>query len=201
MSKRLRSKNEIVLREIELRCHSFWRYAFTPQAPQRFGTQTFRELAAGGVSQKGMMMIAGGRQIEQRLQQAMQACRHQQILAAHDMSDALQGVIDDNGYMIARRNVLTRKHDVAPQRRFSLYFAAAHATAIFTPADIPRQPLANSCKRGIHVEAQRGGLAGSQARLSFRGRKMLARSAIEWRTVRIPGPIRPLGQNAADVAA
>ena len=57
-----------------------------------------------------MMEIAGRRQAEQMLQQALNAGRMEKVHAAHDMADALQGVVDHHGKVIAGGNLASR-HD------------------------------------------------------------------------------------------
>ena len=63
----------------------------------------FRKLLAGFVENKLVMVIGRLRQTEQHLQQSVDAGRPEQILPAHDIGDALQGVIDDGGQMVALR--------------------------------------------------------------------------------------------------
>ena len=48
------------------------------------------------------MMVARRGEIEQRLQQAVKMRRHEQIFTAHHVADALQGVVEHDGDMIAR---------------------------------------------------------------------------------------------------
>ena len=64
-----------------------------------------------------MMAIVRRGETEQALQQSMHARRVKKILAAHDIGDALQRVVDDDREMIARRRVLARQNDIAPLLR------------------------------------------------------------------------------------
>ena len=60
-----------------------------------------------------MMMISGRRQVEQRLEQAVDVGRGEQVAAAHDVGHALGGIVDGDGEMIAGRRVLAGEDDVA----------------------------------------------------------------------------------------
>ena len=44
-----------------------------------------------------MVVIERGRDIEQSLQQAMNTRRLEKVIAAHDVGDALQRIVDDDG--------------------------------------------------------------------------------------------------------
>jgi hypothetical protein len=55
----------------------------------------FDSLLAVGIENELVMMIDRLRQAEQRLQQPMNAGRPEQILPAHDVGDALQGVVEN----------------------------------------------------------------------------------------------------------
>lgn len=48
------------------------------------------------------MAIDRDRQVEQRLQQPMQMRGGGEILAAYDVGDALESIVEDRGEMIAR---------------------------------------------------------------------------------------------------
>lgn len=63
-----------------------------------------------------MVEIVGRRQVEQALQQTMQARRLEEIPAAHHVRHALQRVVDDDGDVIARGRILAGEDDVAPSR-------------------------------------------------------------------------------------
>lgn len=63
------------------------------------------------------MEIVGRRQVEEALQQTMQACRLEEIPAAHHVSHPLESVVDDDGDVIARGRILAGEDDVAPSRR------------------------------------------------------------------------------------
>src|SRR5581483_9910019 len=80
--------------------------------PGRFG-----ELVASLVADQAMMAIGRLGQPKQLLQQAVHAGGVEQILAADQFGDALQGVVDHDGEMIAGRRFLAREDDVAPGLR------------------------------------------------------------------------------------
>ena len=65
-----------------------------PQFAQALGQRRFRQLAAIGVENQTVVVIDRRRQAEQRLQQAVDAGRPEQILPAHDIGDALTRVVD-----------------------------------------------------------------------------------------------------------
>ena len=69
--------------------------------------------AAVGAGQQRVMAIFGRRQAEQRLEQAVDMGGGEQIHPAHDMGDALGGVVDGDGEMIAGGRVLAGEDDVA----------------------------------------------------------------------------------------
>ena len=73
------------------------------------------EALAVGVGEQAMMMVERRRQAEQRLEQAVDVGRGEQVAAAHHVGDALRGVVDGDGEMIAGRRVLAGEHDVAEQ--------------------------------------------------------------------------------------
>ena len=89
---------------------------------------------------------------KQLLQQQMHAGRPEQVPAPHHVGDALQGVVDHDGQMIARRRLLARQDDVAPGLGLCGDDAAlaTGALALFFPAQSP-----GTCARGLHVEPER----------------------------------------------
>ncbi len=91
------------------------------------------------------MAVARRRQAEQRLQQAVDVGRGEQIGAARHQRDALQRVIDGDREVIARRHLLAGQHDVAQRRRIGL-----DPPAILAPGE---RPGARDGRRD--VEAQR----------------------------------------------
>ena len=63
--------------------------ACAPQFAQSGGVGRFRELLPGGIANEAVMSIDGLRQPEKRLQKPMDACRPEQVLAAHNLRDTL----------------------------------------------------------------------------------------------------------------
>ncbi len=83
-------------------------------ARKDFALRLFDNFLPGLVEHQLMMVIIRRRKPEQVLQQPVQARRHEKILAANDVGDAAQGIVDDNGDMITDQNIPARKDSVAP---------------------------------------------------------------------------------------
>ena len=97
------------------------RSASSPVSPRLFDS-----LRPSGAEHQPVVEIDRRRQAEQLLQQPMHAGRVEEVAAAHDMGDALQGIVDDDRQMIAGRDVAARQDHVAPVRgRASTASAAA----------------------------------------------------------------------------
>ena len=90
---------------------------FAAQRGERRRAAALRQLAAVGVEHEAVVAIARRRQAEQRLQQAMDGGRGEQIAAAHDVGDALKRVVDRHRQMIARGEIPAAQDDVAPGGR------------------------------------------------------------------------------------
>ena len=61
------------------------------------------------------MVVVGGRgQTEQRLKQPVHAGRPEQVLAAHHVGHALQGVVDRDRQVVAGRRFLARENCIGP---------------------------------------------------------------------------------------
>ena len=103
-----------------------------------------------------MMAIEGSRKVEQSLQQAMQARRQEKILAPDDIGYALQSIVDNNGDVVACTNIFARERRIAPNGGLGRNLAHLRRWPHFMPDKF----VANSCKRRLHVNAKRGGLAG-----------------------------------------
>ena len=78
-----------------------------------------------GAEKQWVMMIERRRQVEQRLEQAVDVGRGIEIAAAHHVGDALGGIVDGDGEMIAGRRVLAGEHDVAIGVRLGLDLGVA----------------------------------------------------------------------------
>src|SRR4051794_27998029 len=102
-----------------------------------------------------------------------------EIAAAHDISHALRGVVDDDGKVIAGRRLLARQDNVAPGRRID-----GDLTLLgFGPVQPTR-----ACDRRSHVEAQRVRLARFDTARSLGGRRRFTIARVEWRAVWISQP-------------
>src|SRR3954469_2326510 len=84
------------------------------QFAQRRGLRRFRELVSRCIFDQTVMPIDRLWDTKQLLQQQVHAGRPEQVPAPHHVGYALQGVVDYNGQMIARRRLLARQDDVAP---------------------------------------------------------------------------------------
>ena len=115
--------------------------AFLAYPPQNYGNPTRRRISAGGRACRAQFAQGPWRwsiskafarrhpgpagdagrpaadSTKQVLQQAMHAGRPEQVLAAHHVGDALQGVVDHDRQMVAGRRLLAREDDVAPGLR------------------------------------------------------------------------------------
>jgi hypothetical protein len=60
-----------------------------------------------------VVVVAGRRQAEQRLEQAVDVGGGEQVAAAHHVGDALRGIVDGDREMVAHRRVLAGEDDVA----------------------------------------------------------------------------------------
>ncbi len=100
------------------------------------------------------MMVGWRGESEQGLQQAMNVCRGEEILAARHQGNPLQGVIHGDGEMIARTHCLPREHHVAEALRLGHLLAAG--------AVEPGKP-SRARHRRRHIEAQGIDLARGDA--------------------------------------
>ncbi len=132
------------------------------------------------------MVVARYLQAEQRLQQAVDMGRGEEILAARHQGDALQRVVDGDGEMVARRHLLAREHDVAVARRIG-----PHGLRLL----VDPVELADAGERASDIEAEGEGLAGGDARPSLGRVETAAGAGIErpFRPVRRAAGARYLG--------
>jgi len=127
------------------------------------------------------MPIARLAKAEQRLQQAVDRGRGEQVPATHDVSHALKRVIDHDGQMVARRQIAPAEDNVAPNLRGRRMLGGDGALANFDPAETRRPGV----DRAPRVEAERGLVAAGEAVACFCRRERAAGSWIERRAVRI----------------
>ena len=114
------------------------------------------KLVPGLVADQSMMPVGRLGQAEQTLQQAVHARGMKQVLAAHDVRDPLQRVVDHDREVIAGRRLLARQDDVAPGLRAGgdCPRFAIGAFALLGPGEV-----AGARDRRVHVEPQRIGRA------------------------------------------
>ena len=139
------------------------------------------------------------RDTEQLLQQPVHAGRPEQVAAPHHLGDALQGVVDHDGQMIAGRRLLARQDDVAPGFR-----PRGHDRRVSPPGPSPCSVQVRSCgtrTRRRHVEPQRVRRALRDQPAALVRRKRFRGARIERRPVGIARPrrvglrvARPAGQ-------
>ena len=112
----------------------------------------FRKFSPRVVADQRVMPVAGLRQAEQALQQPVDAGRPEQVLAAHHVGHALQGVVDHDREMIAGRRFLASEDDVSPGFR-----PGGHRTGLAGGAFAEFEPVEFAGLRGgrRHVEPQR----------------------------------------------
>jgi hypothetical protein len=78
------------------------------------------ELAAVPVGNEPVMMVNGLRQAQNDLQQALEVGGGVEIPAADYMGHALHGVVDNDGQVITRRDVLAQDYGITPTLRTGL---------------------------------------------------------------------------------
>src|SRR5690606_25196248 len=124
-------------------------------------------------------------QTEKLLENAVDAGRLIKILAAHDMGDALRGIVDDNGQMIACRHIAPRQNDIAPGPWFGAHIAGASVLAEFRPYDL----AADLGERPFHVEPERIGRSAPDALVTLGCAQFAAGAGIKRRAIGIAGSI------------
>ena len=154
---------------------------------QAGGCGRFRQLLPGIIENETVVPVGGLRQAEQRLQQPMHAGRPEQVLAAHHLRHALQGVVDHHREMIAGRRLLARQDDVAPGFRPGGDNAglAVRAFAVLGPGQIARPRARPPPCRAAARKARRDRAAAPLVR-----RQPFRRAGIERRAVGIARPRR-----------
>jgi len=71
------------------------------------------EAGAVGAEEQGVVAVFWRGQAEQRLEQAVDMRRGEQVHPAHDMGDALRCVVDSDGEVVARGGILAGEDDIA----------------------------------------------------------------------------------------
>ena len=110
------------------------------------------------------MRVGRLRQVQQHLKQALQSGRREQVFAARDMGYALPRIIDDDGQVIAGRNIFAHDDDITPA--FGLGIDGPHFAIGACFGKGHRQVAkfaANGGKCSCHIEAQRRCFPGCNA--------------------------------------
>ena len=123
---------------------------------------------------------------EQRLQEAMDRGRGDEVAPARDVRHTLQRVVDHHRQVIARSQIATLEDDIAPNLRRRQMLRGNGALAIFSPAKI----RGRDAERAPHVEAERGPIAAGEAVALFGRGEGAAGSGVEWRAVGVAPSVR-----------
>ena len=123
---------------------------------------------------------------EQRLQQAMDRGRGDEVAPARDVRHTLQRVVDHHRQVIARGQIASLEDDIAPNLRRRAMLRGNGALAIFSPAKIRRRGV----ERAPHVEAERGPIAVGEAVARMRPGERAAGSGVERRAIRVAPSVR-----------
>ena len=99
------------------RPHLLGRAARFAQGAQGEGAVALGVAPSAASVRTAVMAIKRRRQVEQRLQQAMDMGRGEEIGAARHQRHALQRIVDRHREMIARRRILPRQHHIAQRQR------------------------------------------------------------------------------------
>ena len=145
----------------------------------------FESLRPSASEDQPVVMINRRRQAEQYLQHPVHAGRPEQVLAAHHVGDALQGIVDHHREVIAGRRLLAADDDVAPGRRIG--GDVADLAAGTYPDLLPAQ-RAGPFHRLLHVEADGIGLASCDARLAIWFLDLPRRARIDRNAIGIARP-------------
>jgi hypothetical protein len=85
------------------------------------GSLRFRKLASIGFGQEGQMHVGGARQLQGLLEQNLPWRIAQQVRTAHDFSDPLLGIVDDDCELIGEQSVATPDDEVTQALRNVLH--------------------------------------------------------------------------------
>lgn len=116
-------------------------------------------------------MIEGAGQVEEGLEQAVEVGRLKEILPPDDVRDPLQGVIDDDGEMVAGADVLAHEHGIPEPLRVGDLLALVGI--------LPPQGGVDFSEGLAQIETQGVGLSRGDALGAFGRGKSAADSRIE----------------------
>src|SRR5829696_4255405 len=103
-----------IVRQIDEAANIRRRGTLPTQFAQGRGLRRFRELVSRRIFDEPVVPIRRLRLTEPLLQQPVHARRPEQIPAPYHVGNPLQGIVDHDGQMIARRRLLARQDDIAP---------------------------------------------------------------------------------------
>lgn len=81
--------------------------------PDRHRIVALRQSVTGLVSQQSVMQVGRHFKSEKVLEQNVDQCCFEKVFAAHDVSDALERVVDHDGQVIGRAKVSSGKDHVS----------------------------------------------------------------------------------------
>lgn len=122
------------------------------------GRIPFGEALAGGVGDEAVVVIHRLREVEEFLQEAVNVGGGEEVVAAGDIGDLLEGVIDHHGKVIGSRDVLTRQHDVSEDGGID----ADHA-----PDLVMEEQGVGEVARALGIQSPAMGIAGLQTLLAL----------------------------------
>lgn len=123
------------------------------------GAVALGETVSLGVGEEGVVVVGGGRQTEEGLEEAMEVGGLEEVFAADDVGDALEGVVHDDGEVVAGADVLADEDGVAEE---------LGTGALISPDGVvPREFAADFAEGPAQVEPQGVGFAGGEAGSAF----------------------------------
>lgn len=110
-----------------------------------------------------MVTVTRRRDLQQRLQKHVHRGRPEQIAPPHDVGDALDRVVDDDGEMIGCRPLFAAQHEIPPSERRS--FNANRVLSLMKLG--PTERRGNLRQGAAHIEPPCPGFAGVEPRARF----------------------------------
>ncbi len=162
--------------------------ALRPEGLQSVSVVALGEPAAGFVQKERMMVIFRGGQIEKELKETVEVGRREQVIPPRDEGDALDGVVDGDGEVVAGADVFSGQDDVAERGGIGVNEAAA--------AIAPGQG-AGASGGGGGVEAEAVGVAGGDSFPALSFGEISTGSGVD-RAVRAVGSVGRVCQIAFD---
>jgi hypothetical protein len=157
-----------------------WRQTRLSECPDAVGRVPFGEALASGVGDEAVVVINRLREVEEFLKNAVNVGRGEEVVAAGDIGDLLEGVIDHHGKMIGRRDAFAREHDVSEDGGID---------ADHTPDLVMEKQGAGEVAGALGIQSPAMGLAGLQPCLALAVGNFCAGARIE----RAFAPVRSIG--------